>query len=340
MKKILVSGGAGYVGSALVDKLIEKGYKVRVFDKGYFDLDHVNEKAEVVRGDIRQPSGAIFKGIDTVIHLAAFSNDPTADYDPAANWKMNKEGTEAMASIAKMEGVKRFIDASTCSLYYQTGKIPKETFDEESELNCKAPYPASKQAAEKVLEALHDKDFQVITLRKGTIYGKSPKMRYDLVLNTFVKDAFLKGEIRIHAEGKLWRPITSLTEVVDVYCKMIEAPIEKVGGQTFNVVGENIKIIDLAGRIYKALLEKRNIRIKLDIWRHDQGIIRSYKVSNEKLDKLFPKREKQSIEDAVVEIWDNLVTTYNPEDCKYDNIRNLEELKRYEDKLKQLGSVL
>jgi len=337
---ILITGGAGYVGSVLTDRLIRSGNFVRVFDRGYFGFDHLNKIAEVVKGDTRNPPEDLMEKVDAVVHLAAFSNDPTADYDPVANWTMNYEGTKKIADMAKENGIKRFVEASTCSCYYRTGEIPEKIFDEGAEIKCEAPYPKSKKAAEDYLLSITDRNFKPIILRKGTIYGVSPRMRYDLVLNTFVKDAFLKGEIKIHAEGKLERPILSLTEAVDVYQKILNAPLEKVGGQIWNVVGENIKIMDLAFKVYKTLLEKRNTQIKLDIWRYDEGVIRSYKVSCQKLNKLFPQRKKQSIEDAIVEMWDDLVCKYNPDDPIYYNIRNLEELKKYEDRLNDLGSVL
>jgi nucleoside-diphosphate-sugar epimerase len=315
---------------------------VRVFDKGYFGFDSLPKEKdiEVVRGDSRKPFDNLMDGVWAVINLAAFSNDPTADYDPEANWQINYEGTKTIADLAKKANVKRFIQASTCSTYYQTGKLLQEVFDEQAELVCEAPYPKSKLAAEKYLLSIADENFQPTILRKGTIYGKSPRMRYDLILNTFVKDAFSKGEIKVHAEGKLSRPMLSLTEAVDVYCSMIEAPLEKIGGQIINVPGANYQIMEVAFEVYQTLLEKRGVRIKLDIWRHNEGVIRSYQASDEKLRNILPSRKKQSLSEAIVEIWDDLVCKYDPDDPIYYNIRNLEELKRYEQRLKELGSVL
>lgn len=333
--KVLITGGAGYVGSALTNHLISEGHDVKVFDKGYFGFEHLNKKAELVIGDIRKPPKDLMENIDAVIHLAAFSNDPTADYDPKANWTMNFEGTKAIVDLAKGK-IKRFIEASTCSMYYKTGERPEKIFTEEEKLDCKAPYPKSKWAAEDYLM----KEIPTATsLRKGTIFGQSPKMRYDLVLNTFVKDAFLKGEIKLHAGGQLERPILSLEGALNAYQSVLEAG-STVEGEIFNVVDHNIKIIDLAFIVYKTLLEKRNTSTKLDIWRYNEGIIRSYNVSGEKFNSFFPERKKQEIEDAILEVWDKLIVTRNPEDPEYYNIYNLEELKRYEDKLKTIKSVL
>ncbi|MDD5738608.1 MAG: SDR family oxidoreductase [Candidatus Pacebacteria bacterium] len=339
-KTILITGGAGYVGSKLVEALLERGYNIRILDKGYFGFDSLPKGVEVLRGDCRRPFEGLMQGVWAVIHLAAFSNDPTADYDPEANWQINFEGTKALADLAKRSGVKRFIYASTCSTYYQTGKLLQEIFDENSELVCEAPYPKSKLAAEKYLFLIANEDFQPTILRKGTIYGKSPRMRYDLILNTFVKDAFLKGEIKVHAEGKLSRPMLSLTEAVDVYCQMIEAPLEEIGKQIINVPGANYQIMEVAFEVYQTLLEKRGVRIKLDIWRHNEGVIRSYQASDVKLKDILPNRKKQSLSEAVLEIWDDIVRKYDPNDPIYYNIRNLEELKRYEQRLKDLGGVL
>ena len=334
---ILLSGCGGYIGSRLAKNLLKEGFKVRGIDKGYFGFDAVPAGVELIKGDIREPKKSWFKNIDAVIHLAAFSNDPTADFSPEANWETNFEGSQSLAIMAKECGVKRFVDASTCSVYYKTGVIPKQVFTEEDVGDCLAGYPKSKRATELMLLGLNDKDFEVVITRKGTVFGQSDRMRYDLIVNTFVKDAFTKGEIKIHAGGKLERPCCSIVRAVDAYTRLTNAP--NVEGQIINIVDDNFSIMTVAKKVYDTLLRKRNVQIEMDVWATGTGVIRSYVASKEKMERLLPLLAFETMEDAIVEIWDSLVALEDPEDPIYYNIRNLEQLMYYKTRLEKLGRI-
>jgi len=194
-KRILITGGGGYIGSSLVGELLKKGYQVRVYDRFIFGekpLKRLKDKIEIIKGDIRNFKKEILNGIDAVIHLAAISTEPTSQYDPRLTDLINHIATEKLARAAKEMGIERFIFASSCSVYftYSTPLNPSPSKEDEP-VNPISPYSISKRAAEQALLELADDSFHPIIFRKGTIYGLSPRMRYDLVLNSFVKDSFL-----------------------------------------------------------------------------------------------------------------------------------------------------
>lgn len=206
LKQVLVVGGAGYVGSVLVRELLERGYSVRVLDRAYFGtqgLSQVSDRVKLVISDMRRLEDSLLDDIEAVINIGGLSNDPTAEYNPKANYEMNTLATEKLAKLCKQKGIKRFVFASTCSIYDRGVEDEKEdiVLDETAEVDPKATYARSKFDAEKILLEMVDDDFCPVILRKSTLYGFSPRMRYDLVVNTFVKDALLKGNITIHYCG-------------------------------------------------------------------------------------------------------------------------------------------
>lgn len=310
---ILVTGGAGYIGSVLVQKLIGQGYKVRVFDRFYFGkkhLDSLGRSVDLVVGDVRKFDLKYFAGIDTIIHLAALSNDPTAEFNPKANWEINYLATKKLAQDAKRAGINKFIFASSCSVYYTKIAKAKKTLDENTAVNPKAPYSLSKRMAELALLKMSDKDFHPVILRAGTVYGFSPRMRYDLVVNTMVKDAISKRTIMVLARGEQWRPLVDINDLVKTYLTVVDAPEYKTSGQIFNVVFDNFKVGDIAKLVQKAL--DGNTRVQIDRLQNYLND-RSYKVSPEKLTKILGIKPKIGIEDSVR----NLVR--NVKKFRYDN---------------------
>ena len=279
MKKILITGGAGYIGAVLTGMLVERGYDVRVIDRLYWGsgpLDRWKEHVEIIKGDVRSMSDDVLNGIDGVVHLAGLSNDPTAEYNPAANWEMNTAATRALAEACKRKGVERLTFGSSCSLY--DGLPTGQVYDEESELRPRGAYATSKKAAEEALIELTDDSFRPTILRQGTVYGYSPRMRFDLVVNTFVKDALSKGHLSLHGGGWMWRPLVDVTDVSRAHIHCLEAPLDKVGGQVFNVFHDNYQIRELAMLVAgSAQMRKFSVELKEAPL---PEITRDYKCSN------------------------------------------------------------
>src|SRR5215472_13781267 len=215
MSSVLLVGGAGYVGSVLATELLERGYQVRILDRMYFGdhgLSGIRDRVEVIVGDMRSVSPALLDGVESVINVGGLSNDPTAEYNPRANHEMNTVATVQLAELCRQQGVRRFLQASSCSIYDRgvTDESRDVLLDESSDVDPQAAYASSKLQAEQQILPLASEKFCVVALRKATLFGFSPRMRYDLVLNTFVKDALSKGEISLHYGGEMWRLISPL----------------------------------------------------------------------------------------------------------------------------------
>jgi nucleoside-diphosphate-sugar epimerase len=282
MKKVLVTGGAGYIGAVLCGMLVEQGYDVRVLDRLYWGagpLERWKEHVEVIKGDVRSMNDDMLAGVDAVVHMAGLSNDPTAEYNPAANWEMNTAATKALAEACKRNGVERLTFGSSCSLY--DGLPTGQVYDEASELRPRGAYATSKKAAEEELMALADENFKPVILRQGTVYGYSPRMRFDLVVNTFVKDALMRGTLSLHGGGWMWRPLVDVTDVARAHIHCLEAPIENVGGEIFNVMHDNYQIRELA-MLVAGSAQMRKFAVDLTEAPLPE-ITRDYKCSGDKL---------------------------------------------------------
>jgi nucleoside-diphosphate-sugar epimerase len=334
---ILVTGGAGYIGCVLVPKLLEKGYAVRVLDKLVFGgegLDPVKDRIELVPGDVRRIPEKVLDGIDAVVHLAGLSNDPTAEFNPAANESINTEGTLALAGRCKEAGVRRFVFASSCSVYY-TMEADDTVRDEDYPIHPQAPYSYSKHNAEKGLLALADGGLCPVILRKGTVFGPSPRMRYDLVVNTFVKDAFQKRHLTIHAGGRMWRPLLHIEDAAYAYVAVLEAPEEHVRGQVFNVLSDNYQVIKVAYEVRRALESQRGVHLHLEV--QQVGAVRSYRVAGDKFKRTLGMTLDRSITSATPRMWDELEEGIDPDAPIYYNIRWLEVLTDMQKRLRDMG---
>src|SRR3954464_6251791 len=243
---ILVAGGAGYIGCVLVPKLVARGYKVRVLDRLYFGdngLAEVRDRIDLVTADVREIPESALDGVDGVINLSGLSNDPTAEFDPEANWQMNALATETLGTMCVERGIERFVFASSCSLY---DGLPPGMHDETAPIAPRAAYATSKRYGEEALLKLADRGLVPVMLRNGTVYGWSPRMRFDLVVNTFVKDALLTGKLMLHGGGWMWRPLVDVRDVSDAMIAAYEAPADAVRGEIFNVLHSNYQIRELA----------------------------------------------------------------------------------------------
>lgn len=237
--KVLVTGGAGYIGSALLSKLLRNGYKVRLLDQMFFGtspivsvLNHPN--LEVVRGDFRQVDKVVqcMRDVNSVVHLGAIVGDPACALDEDLTIETNLMATRNIAEIAKGSGVGRFVFASTCSVYGANEN--DELLHEGSPLNPVSLYAITKLAAENVLMSMADSGFSPTCLRFSTIYGLSGRTRFDLVVNLLTAKALLNGQITIQG-GDQWRPFLHVDDAALSVLKALEAPIEKVHREIFNV---------------------------------------------------------------------------------------------------------
>lgn len=277
-----MTGGAGYIGFELCRQLVARGDAVRVVDRFFFgrEIPAGLEKVEFIAGDVRRLDERWLEGIDVVSHLAGLSNDPTAEYNPDANWEMNAIASEHLANACKRAGIRRLILGSSASLYDGLGP---GMYDETAEVRPRGAYSLSKKYAEEKLLEAADERFSPVILRQGTVYGYSPRMRFDLVVNTFVKDAAVFGKLFLHGGGWQWRPLVDVTDVARAHIVCYEAPREKVHSEIFNVMQENYQIRQLA-MLVKGSLEMHlpSHRVELE----ETGlpkIVRDYRMSNAKM---------------------------------------------------------
>jgi len=338
---ILVTGGAGYIGAVTVRELLDKGSAVRVLDKflyGDEPLEDVRTRIECVQADICTVDEAVLDGIDVVIHLAGLSNDPTAEFNPAANRKINTQATQRLGELAKRKGITRFIFSSSCSVY-DRGMMAEDVIqDEDSPVEPRAAYATSKRAAEQALLALADKRFQPTILRQGTVYGWSPRMRYDLVVNTFVRSAFEHGVLTVHCGGEMWRPLVDVKDVAKSYLACMQAPLKDVGGQIFNLAHKNYRILELAHWVKKALTGILDVEIQVE---YGPQTARDYRVSTKKIERVLGFRPTITVEDSARDMAQKVragihADFHNP---RYYNIQWLEMLVAMEAHLKRIGGI-
>ncbi len=344
MNKVLVVGGAGYVGSVLAEELLERGFAIRILDRLYYGdygLRHISDSVELVVGDMREISSELLNGVDAVINVGGLSNDPTAEYNPQANYEMNTLATRTLAMLCKDKGVRRFVFASSCSIYDKgVGREGLDILqDETAEVNPQAAYSRSKYEAERHLLDLADDEFCPVILRKGTVYGFSPRMRYDLVVNTFVKSALTTGKLTLHYGGEMWRPLVDVRDVARAYIRCLMAEEEKVKDQIFNLSFQNMRISELALRVREVFKELgMDIEIEPD---YGYRGIRSYRVSAEKIERVLGLKPKVTIEDSVR----NMVTKIRElgyddfENPRYYNIRWMRLLEEADRVIDVTGSV-
>jgi nucleoside-diphosphate-sugar epimerase len=337
---ILVTGGAGYIGAILTERLLERGYKVRVLDRLYWGekpLERVRDRIDLVVADVRDIPPSAFDGIDGVIHLAGLSNDPTAEYDPEANWQMNAVATEALGNACVQHGVERVVFSSSCSLY---DGLPPGMHDETAPVQPRGAYSTSKHFGEKALLELQDRGLCPVILRNGTVYGHSPRMRYDLVVNTFVKDALVEGRLLLHGGGWMWRPLVDVRDVSDAMVAAYEAPEHLVKGEVFNVLHSNYQIRELA-MLVAGSTQLVGAQVRLEEAPAPK-LTRDYECSNAKLSGRIGFIPRRSVVEAVsdllgaIDIKDRSSLT----DPRYYNIRWLQLLNEVQPRIEEFGSVL
>lgn len=333
MNTVLVVGGAGYVGTTLVPTLLRYGYRVRVLDPFYFGCAPLRSFAgciDIVRADMRSPPEAALQDVDAVVNLGGLSNDPTADYHPEANWALNYEATVALARRCRDAGVPRYIFAGTCSIYDRPSAEPEagEVMTEAHDVDPVGHYSEAKFAAERALLQLATHGFCVVVLRKGTVFGYSPRMRFDLVVNRMVRDALLHGRITLHGDGRVWRPLVEVRDVAEAYVRVLEYPTSGVNAETFNVVYRNLQIAEV-GRQIRDTLHTLGIPCEL-VSDPDRPSSRTYCASPAKAERRLGYRAQIGLVASVRTLAHRLraMPASELEHPRYFNIRWMKRLER------------
>jgi len=315
--KLLIAGGAGYLGSVLIPKLIERGYKVDVVDLFWFG-NHLPRQTGILHKDIFQLTVEDLEPYDQVIFLAGLSNDPMAEYSPSKNFIFNAAAPAYLGYIAKIAKVKRYIYASSCSVY---GYTENELYDESRPVSSHYPYGISKLQGEQAVMQMIDDDFSVISLRKGTISGYSPRMRLDLIVNTMFKSAMKDRVITVN-NPSIWRPILAISDAATAYIRAVEAN-QKISG-VFNIASGNYTVGEVADLVKSAIHERLGTQASLDI-KHIQDF-RNYKVSTEKAANVLSFHPAGDVKSIVFDLIDNFEKFRDLDNPVYSNIQSFKKM--------------
>lgn len=326
-KKILLTGGAGYVGSLLTPKLLEEGYHVTVIDLFIYGddvldacKDHTNLK--IFKGDIRNRSLLLdaLTNCDTVIHLACISNDPSFELNPQLGKSINYDASIELINLSKKMGIKSFIYASSSSVY---GIKHCKNVTEDLLLEPLTDYSKYKAKVETYLLEEASNDFSVTIIRPATVCGYSPRLRLDLTVNILTNHAINKGHITVFG-GSQMRPNINIKDMVELYSFILRQPKEKIYKKIYNVGYENFTVKELADQVNETL--GGNIPIKIE----PTDDLRSYHISSEKIRRELGFSPKYSLKEAVLSLKDAFMAGLIPEpmtNSRYYNIKRMQELK-------------
>ena len=296
MKKILITGGAGYVGSSLVPKLLGLGYKVTVIDLMIYGQkvleDH--EMLRVIKGDIRDTNliEKIIPGHDVLIHLACISNDPSFELNPSLGKSINLDAFEPLVKISANNKVRNFIYASSSSVY---GIKKEKNVTEDMDLEPLTDYSKFKGDCERILNNYKSEDFITTTIRPSTVCGYAKRQRLDLVVNILTNHAYHNREIKVFGGDQL-RPNIHINDMVDSYLAVLNAEPKKVNGQIFNVGFKNQSVNELADNVKEIVGDD----IKIVNTKSDDN--RSYHVSSQKIKDILGFETKYTVKDAVLDL--------------------------------------
>lgn len=297
--KVLVTGSEGYIGAVLCPMLEERGHEVTGLDTGYFldcDFGAPPEPVPLIRKDLRQVEASDLEGFDAVCHLAALSNDPLGDLAPHLTHDINTSASIRLAEHAKAAGVRRFLFASSCSLY---GQGAEAGLTEEAPANPQTPYAHSKIDLERALHGLADDGFSPVYLRNATAFGISPRLRFDIVVNNLCGWAWTTGKIQMSSDGSPWRPLVHVRDIARAFRCALEAPVESVHDQAFNVgsTENNLQIRDIAYKVQAQLPECEVVFGASD------GDTRTYNVDFGKIESRLPEfgRAAITVDHAIAE---------------------------------------
>ena len=328
MKNILITGGAGYVGSVLAPHLLNAGYNVTVYDIMYYENhlpDHPN--LVLVKGDVRDTAklAASFEGIDCVLHLACISNDPSFDLDEGFSKSVNFDCFEPMVIAAKNAGVKRFVYCSSSSVY-GVSEAPDVT--EDHPLVPLTAYNKFKGLCEPLLFKHQSIDFTCVAIRPATVCGYGPRLRLDLSVNILTNHAVTNNKITVFGGSQL-RPNLHIKDMADVYELMITAPSENIAGEIFNFGYQNLSIMEIAKTIRKVVMEEFPEKGEIKIVTTPTNDPRSYHINSDKSKRVLGFSPKRTIEDACRDLCSAFKEGKIPnsmDDISYYNVKFMKQL--------------
>ena len=324
MSKILVTGGAGYVGAILTPYLLNKGHKVTVIDLMIYGADvlNTNPNLRIIRGDIRNQDllKKELPGHDAVIHLACISNDPSFELNPRLGKSINLDAFLPLVELSKKNNIKRFIYASSSSVY---GIKNEKEVHEDMSLEPLTDYSKFKVECEVMLKKFESENFTPIIIRPATVCGYSPRQRLDVVVNILTNLAYHKRSITVFG-GKQLRPNIHIKDMVKAYDILINAEKSKVSGEIFNAGYENQTVLDLASTVKEVI----GSDVKLEEVPTDDN--RSYHISSKKIKKVLGFESQYTIKDSVNDLKDAFKKGLLPNsltDDKYFNIKRMQSIK-------------
>lgn len=298
-RRVLVTGGAGYVGSVLTEKALKVGHDVKVIDTFWFGAGALKRvqhhpRLRTILGDLRNGAAVenAMKGVDAVIHLASISNDPSSELDHSLTQSINFDILQPLIDSAKRNGVKRFINASTSSVY---GIKETPNVTEDLLLEPLTIYSRTKADGEKVIRDASSDSFTTVSLRSATVCGYSPRMRFDLVANIFVQHAFMNRKIKVFG-GTNKRPSIHIDDITDYYTQLLSVPSDMINGEVFNAGGENLTVLELANLVRDAFAGD----IQIETVPTDDH--RSYHINSNKIKNALGFVPKRTIRDAVLDV--------------------------------------
>ncbi len=326
-KTVLVTGGAGYVGAVLVPKLLDRGYRVRVLDLFLFGEDVLPQHPALqrIKGDIRdQPLlTRVLPGSDVVIHLACISNDPSFELDPGLSKSINYDAFEPLVTIAKQSRVKRFIYASTSSVY---GVSDKENVTEDHPLVPLTDYNKYKGMCEPILLRYQAPDFTTVIIRPATVCGYSPRQRLDLTVNILTSLAINQRRITVFG-GAQKRPNIHIEDISDLYVELLDTPADMIAGKTFNAAYQNHTVAQL-GEMVRSIVSRQMPELgPIALETVPSNDTRSYHVSSEKIKRELGWSPQRTIEDAGIDLCAAFRAGQIPDplnDIRYYNVKTVQ----------------